>query len=255
MQQRDAVPQRLAAFFGQNPRVALAFSGGVDSAYLLYAAKACGAEVTAYYVNTQFQPAFELADAGRLAGQLGAVLRVLDMDILANPAVTENPPDRCYHCKRAIFGAIMAAAAQDGYTVLLDGSNASDDAADRPGMRALAELRVLSPLRQAGLTKKQVRLYSRRAGLFTWNKPAYACLATRLPTGTPLQAAVLQKVERAEEALKAMGFFDLRVRVQGGCARLQLPAAQLEKAARLHGRITAALAADFDEVLLDLKPR
>ena len=172
----------LQQFFKENPRVAIAFSGGVDSSYLLYAALRYGARVRAYYVNSAFQPRFELEDARRLAGDLHADLR----DVLSSPTVTANPPDRCYHCKRVIFRTIAAAAVEDGFPVLLDGTNASDDAGDRPGMRALRELSVRSPLRECGLTKDEIRRLSREAGLFTWDKPAYACLATRIPTGQPI---------------------------------------------------------------------
>ena len=137
----------------------------------------------------------------------------------------------------------------------MDGTNASDDAGDRPGMRALEELEVLSPLRLCGIAKADVREYSRRAGLFTWDKPAYACLATRIPAGTPIEADVLRRVEGAEGALFDLGYSDLRVRVFHGAARLQLPSAQLERAARERESVRAALAPYFETVLLDLKDR
>lgn len=191
----------LQEFFTENPRVAIAFSGGVDSSYLLYAALHHGARARAYYVNSAFQPAFELEDARRLAGELNADMKVLPVDVLASEAVTANPPDRCYHCKQMIFRTILAAAEADGFTVLLDGTNASDDAGDRPGMRALRELAVRSPLRECGLTKSDVRRLSREAGLFTWDKPAYACLATRVPAGQPITARDLAVTEAAESYL------------------------------------------------------
>ena len=147
------VPEALKDFFRAHPHLALAFSGGTDSAYLLCAALACGCDVTAYYVHSPFQPAFELEDARRLAEQLRARLKILEMDILSDAAVRANPPDRCYHCKVRIFTALLDAAQSDGYTALVDGTNASDDAADRPGMKALRELKVLSPLRECGITK------------------------------------------------------------------------------------------------------
>ncbi|MDD6316407.1 MAG: asparagine synthase-related protein, partial [Clostridia bacterium] len=121
----------LQEFFAQYPKVAIAFSGGVDSAYLLYAAVQYAEKARAYYVKSQFQPQFELDDALRLAEELGADLQVLHLDVLSVPCVAQNPPDRCYYCKKAIFGAISAAAASDGFSVLLDGTNASDDAGDR----------------------------------------------------------------------------------------------------------------------------
>ena len=131
----------LKEFFQQCPKVALGFSGGVDSAYLLYAAVEHGAQVRPYFIKTQFQPQFELEDAKRLAAQLAVEeLTVLELDVLQVPHVAENGPDRCYHCKRALFGRLRDQALADGYTVLIDGTNASDDAGDRPGIRALGEL-------------------------------------------------------------------------------------------------------------------
>lgn len=245
----------LEEFFGEHQRAAIAFSGGVDSAYLLWAARQCGADVRAYYVKTQFQPAFELADAQRLAREIGVPMTVLQQDALASEAVAQNPADRCYYCKQAIFTGILQAAAADGYTLVLDGTNASDDAGDRPGMRALRELRVRSPLRECGLSKDEIRARSRQAGLFTWNKPAYACLATRIPTGQRITAELLGKIERAEDFLFSLGFTDFRVRILSGCARLQLPAEQMSQAIEQRGAILRELDPLFGGVLLDLKER
>lgn len=243
----------LKDFFDENPKVALGFSGGVDSAFLLYAGIRYGAQVCAYYVKTAFQPEFELEDAKRLAEQLGADMRILEMDVLHVEKVAENPADRCYHCKNQIFGRICEEAVRDGYPVVLDGTNASDEASDRPGMRALAELKVLSPLRLCGLTKPEIRRLSKEAGLFTWDKPACACLATRIPTGRRIEAGLLSRVEQAESVLMQMGFSDFRVRVLGEAARLQLPEAQLPELMRRREEVVAALSPWFTEVLLDLK--
>jgi len=246
---------KLDGFFRENPKAALAFSGGVDSAYLLYAAVNCGANVRPYFVKSAFQPRFELEDAQRLAQRLGVELAVLPLDILAVPEVAANPPERCYHCKRAIFSAIAAAAREDGYDLLLDGTNASDDAGDRPGMRALRELAVRSPLQECGLTKGEIRRLSREAELFTWDKPAYACLATRVPAGTALTAQALERTERAEAFLASLGLQDLRVRLLGDCARVQVPAAQLPLVLEHRGEITAELGQYYGGVLLDLEAR
>lgn len=245
----------LQAFFKEHPAAALAFSGGTDSAYLLAEAVKAGCRVRPYFVKGPFQPAFELQDAQRLCAQLGVELTVLAADPLADKEVVANGPRRCYYCKKGIFGALLAAARADGFAELWDGTNASDDAADRPGMEALEELQVLNPLRLCGITKPQVRARSKELGLFTWQKPAYACLATRIPTGTPIEPEALRRVEAAEGALFALGLTDFRVRVMGNLARLQLPAAQFAAAARQHGEITGALAPWFDGVLLDLAPR
>jgi len=241
----------LPEFFSEHPKAALAFSGGVDSAYLLYAARACGADVRAYCVRSAFQPAFELEDARRLAPEL----TVLTVDVLADEAVASNPENRCYFCKKHIFTAISARARQDGYALLLDGTNASDDDADRPGMRALRELGVLSPLRLCGLGKPEIRRLSREAGLFTWDKPAYACLATRIPAGERITPEKLARTERAEAFLFSLGFTDFRVRTLGGAAKLQLPAAQMGRLLEQRAAVNAALGADYDSVLLDLEAR
>lgn len=241
--------------FLRGKSAALAFSGGTDSALLLAAAVKAGCRVQPYFVHSAFQPAFELEDAKRLCAQLGVELRVLEARPLEDERVRANGPLRCYYCKRMIFSTLIKAAEADGFTEVWDGTNASDDAADRPGMRALAELGVTSPLRLCGLTKADVRRMSGELGLFTAQKPAYACLATRVPTGTPLDEDTLCRVEQAEGALMKLGFSDLRVRVLGRLGRLQLPAGQLEAAARRHEEITGALAPWFDGVLLDLAPR
>ena len=245
----------LEQFFQENPRCALGFSGGVDSAYLLYAGVRAGADIRPYFIKTAFQPAFELADARKLAEGLGVEVTVLELDALADPRVAANPADRCYFCKQNLFRTLKERAIADGYPVLLDGTNASDEAGDRPGMRALAELSVRSPLRECGLTKAEIRARSREAGLFTWDKPAYACLATRVPTGTPITAEDLARVERGEEALFRLGFTDFRLRLFHGAARIQVPAEQTARAAALRQEITRALEGDFSAVLLDLAGR
>ena len=159
----------LQDFFKEHPKAAIAFSGGVDSTYLLAEALRLGADVKPYCAVTAFQPAFEKREAAALCSRLGAALTTVELDVLADPVVTSNPPDRCYHCKKTIFSALMDRAAADGYTLMLDGTNASDDALDRPGMRALREFGVLSPLRICGLTKAEIR---RRSPLTHASPPA-----------------------------------------------------------------------------------
>lgn len=243
----------LQEFFKAHPKVALGFSGGVDSSFLLYAAKQAGADVRPYFAKTQFQPQFELEDAKRLAEQVGVALTVLPYDVL--PAAGFNPPDRCYYCKTALFGALVERAKADGYDTIIDGTNASDDAGDRPGMKALREMQVLSPLRLCGLTKQDIREKSKEAGLFTWNKPSYACLATRFPAGVQITEAGLQKVEQAEGALFQLGFTDFRVRVFHNAARIQLPKDQMERGLSMRQEILVQLRPLFDGVFLDLEGR
>jgi uncharacterized protein len=245
----------LEQFFKENPAMALGFSGGVDSSYLLYAAKHYGANIKAYYVETAFQPEWELQDAYRLAQQIKTEITVIENNILDNEKVISNPPDRCYFCKTSIFGAICSQALADGIPIVIDGTNASDDATDRPGMKALAELSVRSPLRECGITKNEVRRLSKEAGLFTWNKPAYACLATRVPSGQTITKTLLQRVEKAEDALFALGFTDFRVRVLGEAARLQFPREQMNNVLDKRIDIVKAIKPYFAAVLLDLESR
>lgn len=242
-------------FFADHPEAAVAFSGGVDSAWLLHEAVRHARRTAAYFVKTPFQPDFELDDARDTVRRLGASLTVLALDILAVPAVAANPADRCYHCKRALFTRLLEAAAADGFPLVLDGSNASDDASDRPGMRALAELGVRSPLRECGLTKSQVRAMARQADLPVWDKPSYACLATRVPAGTPLTAAGLARVERGESALMALGLSDFRLRLRGNEALLQVRPEQTELARALLSHPPETLVRDFAAVALDPVPR
>ena len=245
----------LREFFERHPKCALAFSGGTDSALLLCEARRLGADVKAYFVKGPFQPQFELEDARRLAKELGAEMEVIETDVLALPEVAENGPRRCYYCKRAIFSLIFERARRDGYDTVIDGTNASDQVDDRPGMQAIAELGVLSPLRMCGVTKAQVRELSAEAGLFTARKPSYACLATRVPTGTAITREALEKVERGEEALREMGFSDLRLRLEGTGARLELPAAQLPAVVQNRERVLEVLLPSFSRVTVDLVGR
>jgi len=243
----------------QNPRVAVAFSGGVDSAFLLYAAKQYARDVRAYYVRSLFQPQFEYEDAVRFAKEIDVPLSVIEVNALSDPKVVENPPNRCYFCKKVIFSSIIKRAAEDGFSVLLDGTNASDDFSDRPGMRALAELNVLSPLRECELTKKEIREWSKLAGLFTWNKASYACLATRIPTNCTINKERLEKTERAENFLMGLGFSDFRVRIICGAkkdsAKIQIRKNQFSLLIENREKILEKLGADYASVLLDLESR
>ena len=242
-------------FFTENRKAAIAFSGGVDSAYLLYEAKKAGAGICAYYAKTAFQPKFELDDAIHLAEDLGVQLRIVEADVLSSPLISQNPPERCYYCKRMILSAIMKAALSDGFTLLLDGTNASDDISDRPGTKALEELGVLSPLRICGLGKEEIRERSREAGLFTWDKPAYACLATRITSGEPISDEKLRKTESAEDFLRSLGFIDFRVRLLSGCARIQIRKDQIPLLMEKRDCIVHTLKRYYKSVLLDLEAR
>ncbi len=245
----------LKEFFTKNNKIALAFSGGTDSAFLLWSAIQNGADVTAYFAKTVFQPQFEVEDVDRLASELGAKVRILELNPLLDEKVVANGKDRCYHCKNLIFSAIIEAAKADGYDIICDGTNASDDENDRPGMVALREMRVKSPLRECGITKTQVREFSREAGLFTGDKPSYACLATRIPTGSPITTSELQKVEKCEQALMEMGFSDFRVRVRENSAVLQVREIQLALFIEKRIEIKNLLCNFFANIYLDINTR
>jgi uncharacterized protein len=245
----------LKQFFSENPRFAIAFSGGVDSSYLLYAAKQAGCDVKAYIVKSQLQPQFELDDALRMAYLQNVPVFVDKLDVLQYHDIVNNPINRCYYCKKTILTRLKQLALSDGFMMLCDGTNASDDAGDRHGMTALEELDVRSPLRECGITKAEIRRLSGAAGLFTSDKPSYACLATRIPAGTPITEGLLDKVAHAEEAMHALGFSGFRVRYYHGAAKIQLPENMIKSACEKRKKILEALEPYFEEVLLDLTPR
>ena len=182
-------------------------------------------------------------------------MEVLPLDVLRVPHVAENPKNRCYYCKRALFTAITQKAHSDGFSLLLDGTNASDEADDRPGMAALQELSVRSPLRECGLTKETIRRRSREAGLFTWEKPAYACLATRIPTGEEITPEKLRRTEAAESYLRSLGLEDFRVRSRGDAALIQVPQRDLQTVLNNREKIVAHLKEDYQAVMLDMEVR
>lgn len=180
--------------FDMDTRYGLAFSGGVDSSYLLAEMVRRGVDVKAYFVKTAFQSPDDLDDAREMAARLAVPFETIRADVLSHDEICANPSDRCYHCKRFIFGNILEHMAADGRTVLVDGTNATDSPARRPGFRALAELGVRSPLREAGYTKDDVREESRKLGLFTADKPNFACYAVHVPEGERITASALGKV-------------------------------------------------------------
>lgn len=240
----------LIEFFEKVNSVAVAFSGGVDSAYLLYMAKKYAKNVKAYYVKSQFQPQFEYEDAMRLAKELDADIKVIELDVLACDDVKKNPENRCYFCKQKIFSAIKKAAFEDGFSVLLDGTNASDSSDDRPGMKALEELEVLSPLRICKLDKATIRSLSKEAKLFTWNKPAYACLATRIKPNEKITLEALNKVENAEMFMMKLGFLNHRVRVSSNIATVLVAKEQLDLLNENKNEIVNEFNKLFDEVII-----
>ncbi len=205
--------------------VLVAFSGGVDSSLVLKAAvDALGDRALAVTVTSPIHPRSEAEEARRVAKAIGARHMVVEINPLGAEGVAHNPPDRCYHCKHAVFSRLLDIAAEEHLPVVADGSNVDDTGDYRPGARALEELDIRSPLREASLGKQDIREISKELGLLTWDKPAYACLATRIPYGEELTPERLQRIEAAEDVLRGMGFQQVRVRDHGEIARIEIAA-------------------------------
>lgn len=239
---RDA-DERLKGHLAGLGGVLLAYSGGVDSSLLLAVAReALGkGRVLAVTACSATYPDHEREAAVALAKALDVRHRLIDTDELANADFRMNPPDRCYHCKRELFGKLAAMAAKEGLT-LVDGSNIDDDDDFRPGRRAAVEFGVRSPLLDLRLGKGAIRALARRRGLPNWNQPACACLASRLPYGEEITVERLARVAAAEAAVRALGFAVVRVRDHGHLARLELGADEIGRAldAGVRQRLAAA---------------
>lgn len=234
--------------------VLVAFSGGVDSTYLLAVAQeALGTGCQAVFARGPMVSPQEEQEALALAERYQFPVQVLDIDILGLKEFRENPPDRCYFCKKKLFEAFMAYNHGPEKAVLIEGTNASDAEDYRPGRLALQELGIISPLLEAGLSKAEIRLLSKARDLPTWQKPSMACLASRIPYGDPIDAGLLRRVVQAEEFLHRQGFPECRVRVHGRTARLEVPVQDFANCIQKHSEITAFLSAlDFQYVTLDL---
>lgn len=233
----------------------VALSGGIDSAYLLYVASKSNCDVTAYYVKSQFQPEFELRDAKKIVDSLGVNFKVINSDVFENPEIISNTSQRCYYCKRKIFGLIFDEAKKDGIKCLVDGTNASDDVSDRPGFIALKEMNVYSPLRMFEYTKDDIRRESKKAGIDIWNKPSFACLATRIPSGKPIILKDLEKTERNEEKLFDLGFKDFRLRIVDGGVLMQVCEDEMEHMVSSRDTLIKMLEPEYGTVSFDDKPR
>lgn len=218
----EAQEQRLRELIRSYGSVAVGFSGGVDSSLLCAVAVAELADrAVAITVDSPMLPRSEIADAQNLAQTLGIKhLLIPENDI--EPIVALNHENRCYHCKKIEFGGIRRLAETLGLAVVVDGSNLDDQKDVRPGVKAMRELGIKSPLKEAGFTKSDIRALSRRIGLPTWDKPAFACLASRIPYGEPIDIARLRRIEAAEDILRDRGFRQYRVRNHQNIARIEV---------------------------------
>lgn len=203
--------------------LAVAFSGGVDSTFLLQVAHdVLGDRALAVTATPPFVPVREQKEASDLCREAGIRQIVIPPEALNIESIRHNPPDRCYHCKRLIFGKIIEAAQQNGIPYVAEGSNTDDTGDYRPGMRAIRELGVLSPLLDAGLSKADIRTLSKELDLPTWNKPSFACLASRFVYGEAITDERLSMVDQAEQLLLDLGFRQFRVRIHGDLARIEI---------------------------------
>lgn len=232
----------------------VAYSGGADSALVLSVAhETLGARCVGFTGDSASLAPDELDAARRTAAAIGARHVVEATGETADPRYVANAPDRCYWCKTALHERTTAFAREHGFAAVADGLNADDDPHDRPGVRAAQEHGVRSPLREAGITKDEVRAISRARGLPTWDKPAAPCLSSRIPHGTPVTAERLREVGDAERSLRALGFRDLRVRHHGDLARIEVPEAEVARVAELRSAVVRSVrAAGFRFVTVDL---
>jgi len=209
-------------------RLAVALSGGVDSAVLLAEARAVlGERVIALTARSPIHPQQDMADAKKLVAEMGVPHLIVDSQEIDHTDFLANTEQRCYICKKMVFGQLAAMADQRGFPTLAHGANADDIADYRPGMKAACELGVKAPLLEAGLTKADVRQLARQRELTVWNKPAMACLATRFPYGTPITLEKLERIRQAEQVLGSVGFQNCRVRCHGNVARIEVAPAHL----------------------------
>jgi len=248
---------RLEAILKELAPLVVAFSGGVDSSYLACKAhQVTGGRMLAVTAESPSVPSHQRRMAEEVAARCGFAHEIIVTRELENEQYRANPPDRCYHCKDELFAALAALAAARGYAAVADGLNADDVGDYRPGRQAAEKHGVRSPLMEAGLTKDDIRILSRRAGLPTWEQPASACLASRIPYGVRITPEKLRLVDRGEEALRAMGFSIFRVRHHEELVRLEFGPEDLRRA--LDPAMAARLASCFKElgyryVTLDLE--
>lgn len=222
--------------------VMLAFSGGVDSSLLLKlacrAAERTGRQVFAVLFHSRLHPAAEEEAARLIAEEAGAQFRVVRINELLEAGIEDNPKDRCYRCKRYLFQTMKEEAQKLGISRLMEGTNADDLLVYRPGIRAVRELGIQSPLAEAGMTKEEVRKLAFAYGMVVSKKPSVPCLATRFPYGTELTYEAMRKVDEAEQYLKGLGFYNVRVRVYGELIRIEVDLSEIGRLVREKEEVT-----------------
>ena len=236
--------------------VAVAFSGGVDSAFLLKTAReALGENAAAVTIRAPFVPSMEQEEAVSFCAEYGIPQYFMDIEPDGVEGFSDNPVNRCYLCKKALFSGILSLADQLGFLCVAEGSNVDDEGDYRPGLQAIRELGVFSPLRESGLTKQDIRDLSREMGLPTWNKPSCACLASRFPYGEHIDRELLRRVDLAEQFLREQGFGQLRVRIHGAVtARIEVEPEAFSSLLSIREAVTTAFHEyGFQHISMDLE--
>lgn len=238
--------------------ICVAFSGGVDSSLLLKlaaeAARREGNRVCGVTFDTVLHPKADLEAAKSIARETGAEHRVIYVDELSNPKILDNPPDRCYLCKKMLFGQLLAFAGEQGIHRVIEGTNEDDLRQYRPGLKAIRELDIHSPLAECGFTKEDVRTYAAELGIPSANRPATPCMATRLPYGTRIRREVLKQIEAGEEYLRSLGFYNVRLRVHDDLARIEVDQQDFSGFMKAREEILSRMTGlGFAYVTLDLK--